>query len=188
MATPATRIALLRGINVGGHKMVAMAALRGLCEKIGFVNPQTLLQSGNLVFQCANLEGEALEQRLEQEIEKRLKVQCSVIVRTAREWDRLVSRNPFAAEAAKDPSRLLAYCLKTPAVRGAADALRAAIAGPERVEVDGRHAYLWYPIGIGTSKVTPNLVEKKLGTIATGRNWNTVQKLAALSKQIAPGV
>ena len=182
MVMAATRIALLRGINVGGNKMVAMAALRGLCEKLGFDNPQTLLQSGNLVFQCADLDGEALEQQLEREIEKRLKVQCSVIVRTPKEWDRLVSRNPFAAEAAKDPARLIAYCLKTPAVRGAADALQAAIAGPERVEVDGRHAYLWYPIGIGTSKVTPNLVEKKLGTIATGRNWNTVQKLAALAR------
>ena len=183
----ATRIALLRGINVGGNKMVAMAALRGLCEKIGFENPQTLLQSGNLVFQCADLEGEALEQRLEREIEKRLKVQCSVLVRTAKEWDGLVSRNPFPSEAKTEPSRLIAYCLKTKPARGAAEALRAAIAGPERVELDGRQAYLWYPVGIGASKVTPNLVEKKLGTIATGRNWNTVQKLAALA-QIVPGV
>jgi uncharacterized protein (DUF1697 family) len=61
--------------------------------------------------------------------------------------------------------------------------LKAAIPGPERVAVDGRQAYLWYPGGIGTSKVTPNVVEKQLGTIATGRNWNTVQKLAALAQR-----
>lgn len=179
---PAIRIALLRGINVGGNKMVAMAALRGLCEKIGFVNPQTLLQSGNLVFQCVDLEGEALEQRLEREIEKRLKVQCSVLVRTVKDWNALIDRNPFVSEAKTEPSRLIAYCLKTTPPRGAADALRAAITGTERVEVDGRQAYLWYPVGIGASKVTPGLVEKKLGTIATGRNWNTVQKLAALAR------
>ena len=178
---------LLRGINVGGNKMVAMAELRALCGKLGFGNPQTLLQSGNLVFQCADSTAETLEAQLEREIEKRLKVQCSVLVRTVKEWDRLIVRNPFVTEAAKDPARLIAYCLKSPAARGAADALRAAIAGPERVEVDGRHAYLWYPIGIGSSKVTPGLVEKKLGTIATGRNWNTVQKLAALAKAV-PGV
>jgi uncharacterized protein (DUF1697 family) len=182
MAMPATRIALLRGINVGGNRMVAMAALRGLCEKLGFENAQTLLQSGNLVFQCADREGEALEQQLEREIEKRLKVQCAVLVRTVKEWDALIARNPFVSEAKTEPSRLIAYCLKTTPARGAADALRAAIAGPERVEVDGRQAYLWYPVGIGASKVTPNLVEKKLGTIATGRNWNTVQKLAALAQ------
>ena len=178
---PSTRIALLRGINVGGNKMVAMAELRTLCGKLGFANPQTLLQSGNLVIQCDDIKPDALEAQLEREIERRLKVQCSVLVRTVKEWDRLIERNPFVTEAAKDPSRLVAYCLKSPAVRGAADALRAAIPGSERVDVDGRHAYLWYPIGIGGSKVTPGLVEKKLGTIATGRNWNTVLKLAALA-------
>jgi uncharacterized protein (DUF1697 family) len=178
---PATRIALLRGINVGGHKMVAMAALRSLCDKLGFDNPQTLLQSGILVFRCTALKSEALEQRLEREIEQRLKVQCSVLVRTVQEWDALIERNPFRTEAAQEPSRLIVYCLKTAPARGAAEALQAAIAGDERVAVDGRHAYLWYPVGIGRSKATPSLVEKKLGTIATGRNWNTVQKLAALA-------
>jgi uncharacterized protein (DUF1697 family) len=179
---PDIRIALLRGINVGGNKMIAMAALRGLCEQVGFANPKTLLQSGNLVFRCADLDGDALEQRLEREIEKRLKVQCSVLVRTVKEWDALIDRNPFAAAAANEPSRLLVYCLKTRPARGAADALRAAIAGPERVDIEGRQAYLWYPGGIGPSKVTPALIEKTLGTIATGRNWNTVRKLAALAR------
>jgi uncharacterized protein (DUF1697 family) len=173
-------IALLRGINVGGNKMVAMAALRGMCEKAGFDNPQTLLQSGNLVVECADLEGVALEQRLEREIEKRLKVQCSVMVRTVKEWDAIIARNPFPDAAKSDPSHLLVYCLKTQAVAGAEEALRAAITGPEQVVVDGRHAYIWYSTGVGTSKITPALIEKKLGAIATGRNWNTVQKLAAL--------
>jgi uncharacterized protein (DUF1697 family) len=177
-----TRIALLRGINVGGNKMVAMAALRGLCEKLGFEHPQTLLQSGNLVFRCTEPKGEALEERLEREIEKRLKVQCSVLVRTVKEWDAIIERNPFEDAARTDPSHLLVYCLKTKAVSGAEEALRAAITGPEQIKVDGRHAYVWYSTGVGTSKVTPGLVEKKLGTIATGRNWNTVQKLAVLAK------
>jgi uncharacterized protein (DUF1697 family) len=179
---PAIRIALLRGINVGGNKMVAMADLRGLCGKLGFENAQTLLQSGNVVFRCADQTSDALEQRLEREIEKRLKVQCSVLVRTVREWDAIIDRNPFADAARTDPSHLLVYCLKTKAVSGAEEALRAAITGPEQIKVDGRHAYLWYSSGVGTSKMTPGLVEKKLGTIATGRNWNTVQKLAALAK------
>ncbi len=177
-----TRIALLRGINVGGNKMVAMAALRAMCGKIGLANPQTLLQSGNLVFQCSDLEGEALEQRLEREIEKRLKVACSVMVRTVREWDAIIARNPFTDAARTDPSHLLVYCLKSRAVSGAAEALRAAIKGPEQIHVDGRHAYMWYSTGVGTSKITPALIEKKLGAIATGRNWNTVQKLATLAR------
>jgi uncharacterized protein (DUF1697 family) len=62
------------------------------------------------------------------------------------------------------------------------EALRAAIKGRERVEVDGRHAYLFYPDGIGRSKLTNAVIESRLGARGTGRNWNTVQKLAALAR------
>ena len=183
----ANHIALLRGVNLAGHKMIAMADLRRLCSTLGFDDPRTILQSGNLVFRGrkagagAARTREAIERLLEQETEKRLKVKTTFFVRTAAEWDAIVSRNPLTKEAGRDPGRMLVYCLKDTPARGAADALRAAIAGPEVAHVIGREAYLYYPDGVGRSKVTTAIIDRALGTLVTGRNWNTVMKLAALA-------
>ena len=101
-----TYIALLRGINVGGHNMVAMQELRKLCERLGLENVRTLLQSGNVVFESASSDAAALEAKLEQETAKRLGVKPAYFVRTADEWASLVKRNPFP----KKPRRIPATC------------------------------------------------------------------------------
>jgi uncharacterized protein (DUF1697 family) len=90
-----TYVALLRGINVGGNKMVSMAELRVALEKMGLSDVRTLLQSGNVVFRSAGRASAALERSLESELEKRLKCQADFHVRTAAEWQDVVARNPF---------------------------------------------------------------------------------------------
>ena len=177
-----TYIALLRGVNVGGHNMVAMQELRKLCERLGLENATTLLQSGNLVFQSASRDASALEARLEQETAKRLGVKPSYFVRTADEWATLVKRNPFREEAERDPGHLLAVLMKHQPDAGAIKALRAAIVDRELVEAHGRDGYFFYPDGVGRSKLTPNLIERHLGGAGTARNWNTVLKLLALTR------
>jgi uncharacterized protein (DUF1697 family) len=176
----AAYIALLRGVNLGGNKMVAMADLRGLCGKLGLSGAQTVVQSGNLVFECSGQRAAALEQTLEREIEKRLGVETTVFVRSAKEWRALIGKNPLRREAASAPGLTFVLCLKSRPAPDAEKALRAAIAGPEIVHVDGRQAYMYYPDGMGQSKVRNTLIEKKFGTLTTARNWNTVMKLAAL--------
>ena len=172
-------VALLKGINVGGHKQVAMADLRALVTRLGFADARTLLQSGNLVFRGDRRAPAQLERLLEAESERRLGVRTTFFVRTAREWDVVIARNPFAAEAARDPARVAVMCLRdAPAARKVA-ALRAAITGREVVRAAGRHLYVVYPDGMGRSRLTHPLIEKTLDTLATGRNWNTVRKLAA---------
>ncbi len=175
-----TYVALLRGINVGGRNMVAMAELRQMCERIGLEDVRTLLQSGNVVFRSAAGEPGRLEARLEQETAKRLGVKPAYFVRTADDWASLVRLNPFREEAESDPGHLLAVLMRQPATKAAVSALRAAIPGRERVEARGREAYFYYPDGVGRSKVTPALIEKHLGGAGTARNWNTVLKLHAL--------
>jgi uncharacterized protein (DUF1697 family) len=101
-------------------------------------------------------------------------------IRAAREWSDVVARNPFTAEARLDPSHLLVVFLRTPPDPSAVKALQAAITGPEIVGVHGRQAYVVYPGGMGRSRLSPGLIEKNLGR-GTGRNWNTVLKLAALA-------
>jgi uncharacterized protein (DUF1697 family) len=176
------QIALLRAVNVANRNMVAMSDLRAMAERLGLAKVQTLLQSGNLVFD-GKPGGAKLETLLESEAKKRLKVETDFFVRTAGEWRALIAANPFPAEAKKDPSHLVLLCLKDAPGKPALEALRQAIKGREQVETDGRQAYAVYPDGIGRSKLTAALIEKHLGTRGTGRNWNTVLKLAALTRE-----
>src|SRR6476619_4826790 len=97
-------IALLRGINVGGRCLVSMADLRELFESLGFAGARTLLQSGNVVFDAGRGRSPAaLEAVREAETAKRCAVPAAYFVRTAAEWEKIVARNPFPAEAKKDP-------------------------------------------------------------------------------------
>jgi uncharacterized protein (DUF1697 family) len=104
-------------------------------------------------------------------------------VRTPNEWQAIVARNPFPEEAKRDPSHLVLMCLKSAPQAADLKALQAAIKGPESVRADGKQLYIVYPGGIGTSKLTNALVERILETRGTGRNWNTVIKLASLSQE-----
>jgi uncharacterized protein (DUF1697 family) len=172
-------VALLRAVNVGGH-VLPMARLRDFVDAVGFSDVKTLLQSGNVVFRGAKGSTGAVEQLLESEARKRLRLDTAFMVRTAAEWESIVSRNPFRAEARTDPSHLLVLFTKDPVDAERMAALEAAIVGRERVKGDGRSVYIVYPDGIGRSRLTGALIEKKLGTRGTARNWNTVLKLQAL--------
>lgn len=177
---PSARIALLRGINVGGHNKVAMSDLRKLCEGLGLADVKSVLQSGNLVFCSDRKTDTELESLLEKETAKRLGVSADYIVRSGAELARVVARNPFAKEAKDDPSHLLVMFLKSAPKTKNVDELRAAIKGRETVANDGKQLYIVYPDGIGRSKLTGTLIERILGTKGTARNWNTVLKLLAL--------
>jgi uncharacterized protein (DUF1697 family) len=168
-----THIALLRGVNVGGNKMIAMSDLRARAERLGLRDARTLLQSGNLVFR-SNKSPAQLEKLLEKELES-----TAVFVRTPQEWTAVIAANPFPEEAKRDPGHLLVLFLKEPRN---AEVLKPAIVGREIARGDGRAIYLYYPDGAGSSKLTNAVIEKKLGTRGTARNWNTVMKLAALTE------
>jgi uncharacterized protein (DUF1697 family) len=176
-------IALLRAINVGGRNLVAMSALRDLLDELGFVRVRSLLQSGNLVFEADRRTGDSLERLLETEAAKRLQVSADFLVRSADEWQAIIARNPFPDEAESDPSHLVVVFLKSAPQTKEVSALQAAIKGAEIIRADGKQLYVVYPAGIGRSKLTGTLIEKKLGTRGTARNWNTVLKLAALAQE-----
>jgi uncharacterized protein (DUF1697 family) len=173
-------VALLRGINVGGHRKIAMPELCELLAALGLAQPRSLLQTGNLLFRDEGRSAVELEHRLEVEAAKRLGLETDVFVRSASEWTEIIAGNPFPGEAERDAAHLVLLLLKEAPHTARFDALRAAITGPETVAAGGRHAYAVYPNGIGRSRLTAALIERKLGTSATGRNWNTVLKLGAL--------
>jgi len=178
----ATHVALLRAVNVAGRNLIAMSDLCELAARLGLRAPRTLLQSGNLVFDSATGDPAGLERMLERGAAEQLGLETDVLIRSVADWLRLIARNPFIREASDDPGHLLVMLFKRAPKAADVRALRAAIVGREAIEAAGTHAYLVYPDGIGRSRLTTALIERTLGTRGTGRNWNTVVKLAALAR------
>ena len=165
-------VALLRGINVGGRNMVKMDALKALHESLGFKGVRTHLQSGNVVFQAKSADAA----RIERAIKKTLHLELTVIVRTAGELREAVKRNPLPQRVSHSSGYVIAFLSAEPEDPGALDAYD----GPEERRLLGRDLYIHYGDGMGRSKLTNALIERKLGVKATARNWNTVTKLLEL--------
>jgi uncharacterized protein (DUF1697 family) len=176
----ASYVALLRAVNVGGRNSIGSSELREFATQLGLDDPRTLLQSGNLVFKSTARHTTDLERLLESEASARLRLETDFMVRSAADWRAILERNPFTREATNDPGHVLVMAFKRAPAAADVKALRAAIAGRELVEAVGTHAYLVYPDGIGRSRLTTALIEQTLGTRGTGRNWNTVVRLAAM--------
>ncbi len=177
-----THIALLRGVNVGGNKKLAMTDLRAFMEAIGFREARTLLQSGNLVFRSDGQRDAALETFLDEQAVQRLGLSTKFLVRTAAEWSEVIARNPFPEAAQTLPSRLVVMFFREPPIPEAVQTLRAAMIPSERIYPDGRQLYLACPDGVGDSKMANILMSPRFSKAATGRNWNTVLELGALAE------
>jgi uncharacterized protein (DUF1697 family) len=185
MPASSVYIALLRGVNLGPHKRVAMSDLRALMTRLGYEDGQSLLNSGNLVFRARVKSPADLERVLETETKSRLGVETQYFVRTVEQWKDVIAKNPMRKEAASDPGHLVVGCLKDAPDARAAKALDAAIPGREIARVVGHQVYIYYPDGIGTSKLTASIVDRALGTRGTARNWNTVTKLGGLVEKMS---
>ena len=168
-------VCMLRGINVGGHKLVSMTALRQLFEEHGLGQAQTVLQSGNVVFRA--LPARSMKTAIEDAIERTMGLRPDAILRTRAEFRRAVDLNPFGDVARNDPARLLLVALDRKPASAAAAAIEDWDRGPERVRVVGDCCYVHYPEGVGRSKLTLPLLERSLQARATGRNWNTVLRI-----------
>jgi uncharacterized protein (DUF1697 family) len=163
--------------------MVAMEELRKLLARLGFKDPRSLLQSGNLVFRGDPQATGKLEQVLEAEVNKRLSLETLFFVRTPPEWKEIVARNPFPREARLDPGHLAVMFFKNAPEPVAVKTLQKTVTGPEVIRPGGKQCYVTYPDGSGRSRFTLPVIEKGLGTKGTGRNWNTVMKLAAITSE-----
>ncbi|MGW3604333.1 DUF1697 domain-containing protein [Micromonospora sp. NPDC005161] len=173
-------VALLRGVNVGSTRL-AMADLRRLVTDLGHDDARTYLQSGNVVFGSTVRDAEKLAGGIERALADELGLSVPVLVRSARELAAVAGGNPYA-EREDDPTRLLVAFLATAAKRSTVDALT--VPGGENVAftVTGREVYLHFPDGgYGRSKFTNAYLEKKLGVVATTRNWKSVRALAELA-------
>jgi uncharacterized protein (DUF1697 family) len=175
-----THIALLRGINVGRAKRVAMADLREVIAGLGCTNVRTLLNSGNVVFESARETGAPSAVAIREAVAERTGVTSEVIVVSADDLDTIVSENPFDA-VVTDPSR---YLVAFPSAAADLTRVSALLGGPwgqDRLALGTRAAYLWCAGGILDSRLA-KAFDRLMGAAVTTRNWATVLKLHATSR------
>jgi uncharacterized protein (DUF1697 family) len=173
-------VALLRAVNLGPHNRIAMSDLRSALESTGATDVRTLLQSGNAVFESKARSAASVTSALAAVLKRDHALDTGVFVRNAAAWRAAVDGNPFPAEARDDPGHVVLMPLDGTPASSALAALQAAITGRERAALRGSDLYLHYADGIGRSKLTNALIERKLGVTGTGRNWNTTLKILAL--------
>ncbi len=171
-------IALVRGINVGRAKRVAMADLRELVAGLGFSDVRSVLNSGNLVFGGRAQAGAAAAAAIEQAMTRQLGVTARVLVLGSDELAEIIDDNPLV-ERATDHARLLAFVLAEPALGRLVAPLCAQDWRPGALALGRRAAYVWCPDGVLDSAAAAR-VGKELGDATTARNWNTLCKLHAL--------
>jgi uncharacterized protein (DUF1697 family) len=177
-----TVISLLRGVNVGGHNQIKMEALRALCESLGLKEPQTYVQSGNVVFRTEERNPARLAERIESAIENKFGFRPGVVLRSSSDLKEVIARNPFAKRRGTDPRKLaVVFFNDAPAAEACEQVLRMKTEG-EEVRIDGREFYIYFPEGMGRSKLFAGIAGKlKSGTT---RNWNTVTKLLAMAERL----
>jgi uncharacterized protein (DUF1697 family) len=177
-------VALLRGVNVGAHRRIAMSDLRELLGGLGYGDARTLLQSGNVVL-ASEAGPKELARELEHQILSGLGVDTQVIVRTRDELATVVAHNPLV-EVADDLKRYqVSFLAAKPDQRLMREIGRMDLA-PERFAYRGREIYAWHPQGIQRSPLARLLSERRLGVGVTARNWRTVTALLALADAAGP--
>lgn len=169
-------VALLRGINLGSRNRVSMPDLKALVVDLGGKDPETYVQSGNVVF---SVSGKAvdIERDIERRLDKHLGVPARVLVRTAAQMKKIASSNPFERKAKDEKQLHVTFLAEKPAKKLELPDVA------DEAALEGREVYLLCPNGYGVSKLSNAFFEKKLGVVATTRNWKTVNALAEMASK-----
>ena len=173
-------ISLLRGINVGGRKRFKMADLRDLYQSLGLQDTRTLLQSGNAAFVTAERDIAGIQGTIEAGIASTYGFEVRIILRQADAFKLTFDRHPVSADMLREPAKLAAVFLSEAPSAAALSALIASAPGRETVIAGEAELYIHYPDGMARSKLNNAFIERKLGLIATARNWNTCQRILQL--------
>ena len=175
-----TFVSLFRGINVGGHQTIGMDELKDLHLSLGLKDIVTYIRTGNVIFTSDEADLAQLTKQIENGFAQKFGFHVNVMVRTSAELQEIIANNPFQNQPLKESKWVVVLFLSSRPERTALEELQRTYFGPEELCLIGQELYIYYPNGIGRSKLTNTLIEKKLKTSGTGRNWNTVLQLQKL--------
>jgi uncharacterized protein (DUF1697 family) len=173
---------MLRAVNVGTRNRIAMSDLRALYVSMGLHEPETWVQSGNVVFETGEADAERVARRIEETLERAFGFRSDVIVRSAAELRDVVSRNPFATRTDVHPSKLLVLFLAGEPPAEIRERVASIKPDPEELHLSGRELFIHFPNGMARPKLSLTALGRALKLPATGRNWNTVVKLLQLAE------
>jgi uncharacterized protein (DUF1697 family) len=179
-----TYISILRGINITGHRIIKMEALRAMYLEMGFGGVQSYIQSGNVIFRCNAAPPAELASRLTNKIKERFGFDVPVIVLETGELREIIASNPFLADSSKDLAKIYLTFLSALPDPARYDAIGEGLQLEESWHLTGKTIYIYCPGGYGTTKLSTNFLESKLKVTATSRNWNTTLRLLQLAEKL----
>jgi uncharacterized protein (DUF1697 family) len=173
-------VSLFRGINVGGQHKIRMDELKDLHESLGFKEVFPYIQSGNVVFTSDDADVARLQRQIEKGFEQKFGFHVEVFVRTSAELRDIIDKNPFQSQPSRESKWIVVLFLAARPDDTAQEDLLKTYIGPEELFIIGKELYIYYTNGIGRSKLSLSLIEKKLKTVGTARNLNTILQLQKL--------
>jgi uncharacterized protein (DUF1697 family) len=177
-------ISMLRGVNVVGRNKIKMDALRAVYASLKFEDPRTYIQSGNVIFRTKEKNSAALAKKIQNAIERKFGFRPEVMLRTIDEMRAAIAASPFPADRGLEPDKILVTFLGEHAGPESHKTLLSLKEYPEELHLIGRELYIYFPDGVGQSKLRWSKVEKLLQTAGTARNWNSVTKLLAIAEEM----
>jgi uncharacterized protein (DUF1697 family) len=179
-----THLALLRGINVSGHKMINMVALKKALEAIGFANVVTYIQSGNVFVDTDEESPAKVGFLIKQEIFKEFGHDVPVIVIGKEDLQACLDRNLFLNETEIDLKKLYVSFISSELPNNMITQLNLNFIKPDEIQLDGKRIYLKYDTSPAKTKLDNKWIEKSMNVVSTTRNWNTVNKLLEMFKAV----
>jgi uncharacterized protein (DUF1697 family) len=176
-------ISMLRGVNVGGHNKIKMDALRTLYESLKLDSPRTYVQSGNVIFRTKEKNSAALAKKIQSAIKRKFGCCPEVILRSPDELRAAIAASPFAGRNL-EPGKTMISFLAGDAAPKAHDELLLLKNFPEELHLCGRELHIYFPNGMGKSKLPWSKIEKLLATPGTARNWNSVTKMLLMAEEM----
>lgn len=178
-----THLALLRGINVSGHNMIKMEALKTALENIGFQNVVTYIQSGNVFVDTNEENAPAVGFKIKQEIFKVFGHEVPIVVIGKSDLEKSLKNNPFLKEKDVDTKKLYVAFASIALRSDSINDLKMSQVKPDEAHIDENRIFIKYAVGAGKTRFDQKYIEKKLNVTATIRNWNTVTQLLKMYEE-----
>jgi uncharacterized protein (DUF1697 family) len=178
-----THLALLRGINVSGHNMIKMDALKTTLENIGFENVQTYIQSGNVFVDTPEESAAKVGFMIKQEIYKVFGHDVPVVMIGKQDLEACFRNNSYLKEQEADLKKIYVAFISTTLKSESINELKISQFKPDVAMIDGSRIYIKYAVGAGKTRLDQKYIEKKLNVTATIRNWNTVTQLLKMYEE-----
>jgi uncharacterized protein (DUF1697 family) len=178
-----THLALLRGINVSGHNMIKMDALKTALENIGFQNVVTYIQSGNVFVDADGATASTVGFKIKQEIFKVFGHEVPIVVIAKKDLENCLKNNPFLKEKELDIKKLYVAFVSMSLRSDNINDLKMSQVKPDEAHIDESRIYIKYSVGAGKTRFDQKYIEKKLNVTATIRNWNTVTQLLKMYEE-----